>query len=145
MTHNATQCNRKKTTLQQDTILQQKITKQFPTPYISTQKKLSKTTFFCIHGKIKNRLMVTGSHLFNFWNGKNRGGRRSVGGAMTMCPRLRSPLENMFLWRNVPGTKHPLPMCPDRGPHCRTYTVKKVHWFPVSSRDVTNQTPPGQE
>jgi hypothetical protein len=26
-----------------------------------------------------------------------------------------------------------------------TYTVKKVHEFPVSSRDVTNQTPPGQE
>ncbi len=25
------------------------------------------------------------------------------------------------------------------------YTVKKVHEFPVSSRDVTNQTPPGQE
>jgi hypothetical protein len=27
----------------------------------------------------------------------------------------------------------------------RDYTVKKVHEFPVSSRDVTNQTPPGQE
>ncbi len=27
----------------------------------------------------------------------------------------------------------------------RMYTVKKVHEFPVSSRDVTNQTPPGQE
>jgi hypothetical protein len=26
-----------------------------------------------------------------------------------------------------------------------TYTVKKIHEFPVSSRDVTNQTPPGQE
>ncbi len=26
-----------------------------------------------------------------------------------------------------------------------SYTVKKVHEFPVSSRDVTNQTPPGQE
>jgi hypothetical protein len=26
-----------------------------------------------------------------------------------------------------------------------TYTVKKVHEFPVSSRDVTNQTPLGQE
>ncbi len=26
-----------------------------------------------------------------------------------------------------------------------TCTVKKVHKFPVSSRDVTNQTPPGQE
>jgi hypothetical protein len=25
------------------------------------------------------------------------------------------------------------------------YTVKKVHEFPVSSRDVINQTPPGQE
>ncbi len=25
------------------------------------------------------------------------------------------------------------------------YTVKKVHEFPVCSRDVTNQTPPGQE
>jgi hypothetical protein len=25
------------------------------------------------------------------------------------------------------------------------HTVKKVHEFPVSSRDVTNQTPPGQE
>ncbi len=25
------------------------------------------------------------------------------------------------------------------------YTVKKVHGFPVSSRDVTNQTPPGQK
>ncbi len=25
------------------------------------------------------------------------------------------------------------------------YTVKKVREFPVSSRDVTNQTPPGQE
>ncbi len=25
------------------------------------------------------------------------------------------------------------------------YTEKKVHEFPVSSRDVTNQTPPGQE
>ncbi len=25
------------------------------------------------------------------------------------------------------------------------YTVKKVHEFPVSSRDVTNQTSPGQE
>jgi len=25
------------------------------------------------------------------------------------------------------------------------YNVKKVHEFPVSSRDVTNQTPPGQE
>ncbi len=25
------------------------------------------------------------------------------------------------------------------------YTVKKIHEFPVSSRDVTNQTPPGQE
>jgi hypothetical protein len=26
-----------------------------------------------------------------------------------------------------------------------SYTVKKVHEFPVSSRDVANQTPPGQE
>jgi hypothetical protein len=25
------------------------------------------------------------------------------------------------------------------------YTEKKVHEFPVSSRDVTNQTPPGPE
>ncbi len=25
------------------------------------------------------------------------------------------------------------------------YTVKKVHEFPISSQDVTNQTPPGQE
>jgi hypothetical protein len=25
------------------------------------------------------------------------------------------------------------------------YTVKKVHEFPVSSLDVTNQNPPGQE
>jgi hypothetical protein len=25
------------------------------------------------------------------------------------------------------------------------YTVKKVHEFPVSTRDATNQTPPGQE
>jgi hypothetical protein len=25
------------------------------------------------------------------------------------------------------------------------YTVKKVHEFPISSRDVTNQTPHGQE
>ncbi len=25
------------------------------------------------------------------------------------------------------------------------YTVKKVHEFPVSSRDITNQTPPGLE
>jgi hypothetical protein len=30
-------------------------------------------------------------------------------------------------------------------PRKQRYTVKKVHKFPVSSRDVTNQTPPGQE
>jgi hypothetical protein len=35
----------------------------------------------------------------------------------------------------VQGTKEIFTRC----------TVKKVHEFPVSSRDVTNQTPPGQE
>ncbi len=31
------------------------------------------------------------------------------------------------------------------GGDCSSYTVKKVHEFPVSSRYVINQTPPGQE
>ncbi len=29
--------------------------------------------------------------------------------------------------------------------HGQVYTVKKEHEFPVPSRDVTNQTPPGHE
>ncbi len=43
------------------------------------------------------------------------------------------------------GIEHPRNYCTGRGRVWDHTPYKKVHEFPVSSRDVTYQTPPGQE
>ncbi len=53
----------------------------------------------------------------------------------TVCDVWTCTVPNYYTERNAIPYGNYLPTC----------TVKKVHEFPVSSRDVTNQTPPGQE
>jgi hypothetical protein len=69
------------------------------------------------------------------------------GGKVSFVPSIGRPI--IVLWTTTSSsltrTRYTVTHLPLHPTHRSLYTVKKVHEFPVSSRDVTNQTPPGQE